>query len=122
VKIARIALALVGVLAPVLAQNAPQLAPSPPAKPSAAMRDMRHRLMLVSTRAIAYFHSADSIEQNLRAEGMVLHPQIVVLRVRAEAFLNEARAALDEGDPENAGKALDQAQACVDRLAARLGG
>jgi hypothetical protein len=120
VKLARIALALVGVLAPVLAQNAPPL--PPPAKPSAAVREMRHRLMLVSTRAIAYFHSADSIEQNLRSAGMALHPQIVVLRVRAEAFLNEARAALDQGDLETAGEALDQAQACVDRLAARLGG
>ena len=113
-KIARIALALASVLTPALAQNA--------AKPRAAEKETRHRLLLVSTRAIAYFHSADSIEQNLRADGLVLHPQIVVLRVRAEAALGAARAALDQGDLDSAGEALDLAQACVDRLAARLGG
>ena len=122
-KLGRIVLALTGLCGSVSAQNA---APTPaPAKPSAVtpeMREMRHRLVLIQTRAIAYFHSMDSIEERLRAEGMVLHPQTVVLRVRIEAELGEARAALDQDDLAAAGEALDQAQALVDRLAAKLGG
>jgi hypothetical protein len=86
------------------------------------MRDMRHRLVLVQTRAIAYFHSMDSIEERLRAQGMVLHPETVVLRVRIEAELGEARAALDQNDLPAAGEALDRTQALVERLAAKLGG
>jgi hypothetical protein len=86
------------------------------------MREMRHRLVLIQTRAVAYFHSMDSIEERLRAQGMVLHPETVVLRVRLEAELGEARVALDEDDLATAGEALDQAQALLDRLAAKLGG
>lgn len=83
---------------------------------------MRHRLVLIQTRAVAYFHSVDSIEERLRGEGMVLHPETVVLRVRIEAELGEARAALDQDDLTAAGDALDQAQALLERLAAKLGG
>ena len=119
-KAARIALLLAGLVAPLLAQNGPP--PRAPARPSAATRDMQHRLVLIQTRAIAYFHSMDSIEERLRAQGMVLHPETVVLRVRIEAELGEARAELDLDDLAAAGEALDQAQALVDRLAAKLGG
>lgn len=119
-RAAPIALLLAGLGAALLAQNAPP--PRAPAKPPAEMRDMRHRLVLIQTRAVAYFHSMDSIEQRLRSEGMVLHPETVVLRVRLEAELGEARAALDENDLAAAGEALDQAQALLDRLAAKLGG
>jgi hypothetical protein len=122
-KAARIALLLAGLVAPLLAQNAPP--PRAPAKPSAVtreMRDMRHRLVLIQTRAIAFFHSMDSIEERLRSEGMVLHPETVVLRVRLEAELGEARTALDQDDLAAASEALDRAQALLDRLAAKLGG
>ena len=118
-RAARIALLLAGLGAGLLAQNAP-----PPRAPlvTRETREMRHRLVLIQTRAIAYFHSMDSIEERLRAQGMVLHPETVVLRVRLEAELGEARAALDEDDLVAAGEALDQAQALLDRLAAKLGG
>jgi hypothetical protein len=120
VKPARVTLLLAGLVAPLLAQNVP---PSrAPEKLSPAAREMRHRLVLVQTRAVAYFHSMDSIEERLRSEGMVLHPETVVLRVRLEAELGEARAALDQDDLPTAGEALDQAQALVNRLAAKLGG
>jgi hypothetical protein len=119
-KAARIALLLAGLAVPLLAQNAPP--PRAPAKPSVATREVRHRLVLIQTCAIAYFHSMDSIEQRLRSEGMVLHPETVVLRVRLEAELGEARAALDQDDLAAAGEALDRAQALLDRLAAKLGG
>ncbi len=122
-KLARIVLALIALCGSLPAQNTPP--PRAPAKPSAVTREMRearHRLVLIQTRAIAYFHSMDSIEERLRAQGMVLHPETVVLRVRIEAELGEARAALDQDDLATAGEALDQAQALVDRLAAKLGG
>lgn len=119
-RAAPIALLLAGLIPALLGQNAPP--PRAPARPSAEMRDMRHRLVLIQSRAVAYFHSMDSIEERLRSEGMVLHPETVVLRVRLEAELGEARAALDEDDLAEAGRALDQAQALLDRLAAKLGG
>jgi hypothetical protein len=119
VRAARIALLLAGLSATLMAQNAP-----PPRAPivTREMREIRHRLVLIQTRAIAYFHSMDSIEERLRAQGMVLHPETVVLRVRLEAELGEARAALDEDDLVPAGEALDRAQVLLDRLAAKLGG
>jgi len=120
VKLARVVVGLTCLCGAVLAQNAPP--PRPTARPSAEMREARHRLVLIQTRAIAYFHSMDSIEERLRAEGMVLHPETVVLRVRLEGELGEARAALDQDDLAAAGEALDQAQALLDRLAAKLGG
>ncbi len=119
-KLARIVLALTSLCGSVPAQNTPPA--RAPARPPAEMREARHRLVLIQTRAIAYFHSMDSIEERLRAQGMVLHPETVVLRVRIEAELGEARAALDQDDLATAGEALDQAQALVDRLAAKLGG
>lgn len=122
-KLARIALLLAGLVAPLLAQDvAPPRAPAKPSAVTREMRDMRHRLVLIQTRAIAYFHSMDSIEERLRSQGMVLHPETVVLRVRIEAELGEARAALDQDDLAEAGEALDQAQSLLDRLAAKLGG
>jgi hypothetical protein len=122
VKTARIALLLAGLVVGLLAQNAPP--PRAPAKPSVTreMREMRHLLVLIQTRAVAYFHSMDSIEERLRSEGMVLHPETVVLRVRLEAELGEARADLDQDDLTAAGEALDRAQALLERLAAKLGG
>jgi hypothetical protein len=89
---------------------------------SGAVRDMRHRLMLVATRAIGYFMSADSIEASLQSQGLSLHTDIAVLRVRLEAALDETQAAIDKGDLDRAGKSVDIAQALLDRFAAKLGG
>src|SRR5215472_9677433 len=116
---AKIVLASAGVLGLAQAQN---VAPSSATAPSDVMREVRHRLGLIATRAIANFHSMDSIEENLRDLGAVLHPDLVALRGRIEAALNDADAASDESDPARANEALDRAQAFLDRLAARLGG
>lgn len=137
---ARIALALGSALVAALlvtagsarAQNAPagNRSPETPdrrtgwhiAPESGAVRDMRHRLALVATRAIGYFMSADSIEASLRSEGLSLHPDIAVLRVRLEAALDQTQTAIDRGDLDAAGKSMDVAQALLDRFAAKLGG
>jgi hypothetical protein len=119
-RAARIALLLTTALGSVLAQDA---APSSaPAKPSDAMREARHREGLIATRAIAYFHSMDSIEENLNSLGVTLHPQLVSLRLRIEAGLNNTDEALEQGDFAAANENLDVAEGLLARLAAKLGG
>ena len=116
------ALAFLGVAGGVCAQNAPAAANCTAASP-AAVREVRHRLGLVATRAIAYFRSADSIEENLKQQGAALHPDIVSLRLRLEAVLDETDKAIDRRcDPALAGKALERAQALLTWFAAPLGG
>ena len=78
--------------------------------------------MLVATRAGANFRSADSIEANLNAHGRSLHPQIVALRLRIEAALDQAKKAIDQADPAAANEALDSAQALLERFIQRMGG
>lgn len=94
-----------------------------PARPQTqAQKDAQRRLGLLATRAIANFRSADSIEANLNARGLSLHPQIVALRLRIEAALDEAQKAVDSADPAAANKALDSAQALLQHFIQRLGG
>ena len=92
------------------------------AEPPPAAREMRHRLGLVAVRAIGYFRSADSIESNLKEQGAALHPDIVVLRLRLEAALDQTDKTIGQCDPVAAGKVLERAQALLDRFAAKLGG
>jgi len=115
------------------AQNAPS--PQTPAQPQGqpqtqaqtqaqaqAQKDAKKRLGLLATRAISNFHSADSIEASLSQEGLSLHPQLVTLRLRIEAALDEAQTADDHGNTADAKEALDTAQALLDRYVQRLGG
>src|SRR5579863_975563 len=105
----------------VCAQNAPS--PQSPAQPqNKAQKDAQKRLGLIATRAIANFRSADSIEANLVSQGQTLHPQLITLRLRIEAALDEAQTAVDQNDTATAKEALDTAQALLDRYAQRLGG
>jgi hypothetical protein len=117
-KAAVIALALC--CGPMLAQNQPPAGGS--AKPTTEMRDMRHREGLVATRAIAYFRSMDSIEENLESMGLELNPDLVSLRTRIEAALDATDAAIDKNDAKSANESLDHAEALVTRLAQKLGG
>ena len=113
-------LAFLGVAGAACAQNAP--APAPCTASPAAIREMRHQLGLVATRAIAYFRSADSIEESLEEHGATLHPDIVSLGLRLEAALDETEKATNQCDLAMAGKALERARALLDRFAAKLGG
>jgi hypothetical protein len=107
----------------VWAQSTPKPQAPPPAQnQNQLQKDAKRRLGLVATRAIANFHSADSIEANLNAHGQSLHPQIVALRLRIEAALDEAQKALDDADPATANEALDRAQALLQQFVQRLGG
>jgi hypothetical protein len=86
------------------------------------LRAARHHLDLVATRAAANFRSADSIEENLRADGAVLHPRLIALRARIEAALSEARYDIDQHDYSAAEDALTRGEALLDRFAKEIGG
>jgi ElaB/YqjD/DUF883 family membrane-anchored ribosome-binding protein len=106
------------------AQDAPRTPVGAPAAPpkTQPQKDVQRRLGLIATRAVANFRSADSIEANLNQSGHSLHPQIVALRLRIEAALDEAQKAIDQADPATANEALDRAQALLQRYIQRLGG
>src|SRR5215813_6468229 len=73
----------------ICAQDSPRSQATPQPR-----KDTERRLALLATRAIANFRSADSIAANLNARGYFLHPQIVALRLRIEAALDEAQKAV----------------------------
>src|SRR5579863_6255099 len=83
-------------------------------------REARHHFVLVSTRAAANFRSADSIDARLHADGAVLHPQLIALRLRIEAALSEARFEMDGRDYPAAEDALTRAEALLDRFARQI--
>ena len=113
-KAALLALALACV--PVMAQD------QAPAKQSPEIREAKHRLGLVATRAIANFRSLESIEENLQSMGMTLHPDLLSLRMRIEAALDATDEAIDKNDAKAANEELDRADALVTRLARQIGG
>lgn len=86
------------------------------------LKDARERFDLVATRATAYLHSADSIEARLNEDGATLHPQLIALRLRIVASLNEARRAIDKGEVKGANRAMGTAEVLVDRFAKKIGG
>ena len=104
------------------APQAPSPPPAPRPQPEKSQKDARKRLGLLATRATANFRSADSIEANLNAQGHTLHPQLVALRLRIEAALDEAQKAVDHSDPAAANEALDKAQSLLQQFIQRLGG
>jgi hypothetical protein len=98
------------VLAPVIAQD------------GSALKETRNRLHLIATRAIANFRSSETIEARLRQEGNSLHPRILAIRMRLEAALDDAEAALKAGKIQEANADLDRAEAWTDRFARLIGG
>jgi hypothetical protein len=105
-----LAAALAGAL---VAQTAPE---------SDALKDARYRLGLTATRAVANFEAADSIEANLKAHGSTLNPQIVTLKLRIQAALNDAHKALDKGELKQTNDAIKRADSMLDKFADKIGG
>jgi len=93
-----------------------------PAPKEPSQKDVRYRFGLVVTRAVANFHSADSIEAGLAAQGSTLNPQIATLKLRIQAALDESHKALDGGQVAAADEALTRAESMLDRFAAKIGG
>jgi hypothetical protein len=92
------------------------------AEDDADTRKARERLGLTASRAIALFHSADSIAANLEARGATLHPELIAMRVNIERLLDRAEAAIDKGDRKAAGRDLDRAEGFLTRFSKRIGG
>jgi hypothetical protein len=86
------------------------------------MKELKLEMGQTATRAVGNFRSADSIEANLRAQNAVLHPQLTALRLRVEAALDEAEAALERRDTVTAEKAITRARALLDQFARKIGG
>jgi hypothetical protein len=92
------------------------------AEDDADTRKARERFGLTASRAIALFHSADSIAANLEARGAALHPDLIAMRQNIERLLDRAEAALDKGDRRAASRELDRAEGFLARYAKRIGG
>jgi hypothetical protein len=86
------------------------------------LKDAKLRFGQSATRAVANFHSADGIARQLAAEGMTLHPGLIVLRLRIEAALDRAEAALAREDAEVFNESLRRADALIDRFSQGIGG
>lgn len=89
---------------------------------STQLKDARHRLGLIATRAIAEFDSMDVLQDNLASIGVEVASDLVSLRTHIEESLDGADLALEKKDAKAASEALDRAEAYLNRLAARLGG
>jgi hypothetical protein len=103
-------------------KETPKDSPSADASESPAIRATRHSFMLVSTRAIALFRSADTIEARLQATGATLRPSTTTLRLRIEHTLDQIEAAIDKGDLTRADEHIKAADELVSRFARRIGG
>jgi ElaB/YqjD/DUF883 family membrane-anchored ribosome-binding protein len=98
----------------------PKNTQSPPE--SAELKAARHSFMLVSTRAIALFQSADTIEARLEADGSTLRPSTTALRLRIERTLDQAEASLNKADATRAKEHIKVADELVNRFERRIGG
>ena len=114
-KFLAIAAALVGALAA-------QTAPAKDAQPADPRKETRYQLGLVATRAVANFEAADSIEVALKAHGFTLNPQIVTLKLRIQAALDEAHKDLDKGELPAANDAIKRAASMLDKFTDKIGG
>ena len=92
------------------------------AEDSAALKAAREHFGLVATRAVANFRAADSVEARLHAQGNTLHPSLVTLRLRIEAALDKAEAALNKKEVKTAVEQTRLAEGLLDKFAKKLGG
>ena len=92
------------------------------AQDTTLQKEAKLRMMHTATRAIANFRAAESIEARLADQGATLHPQLIALRLRIEASLDMAQAALEKGELENVTESLERANALIERFARQIGG
>ena len=97
-------------------------AQAPVTEKPATPRDVENAFMLVATHAAALFESADMLDARLHADGSTLHPATIALRLRIERTLDQAQAAIDNGDLKRAGEEIKVADELVSRLSRRIGG
>jgi hypothetical protein len=85
------------------------------------LQESKLRLGLLSTRALARFRAADSLAANLEQRGLRPRASAAALRTAIESALDRAEAALGKDDARAAQRALDRAEALIDRLAPDCG-
>jgi hypothetical protein len=85
-------------------------------------REVRSEFQDVAARATAIFETVDHLEARVRADGHNLHPDIRGRRVRVEMALDDAEAALKEGQWADARKWTRRASAHLERLEKALTG
>jgi hypothetical protein len=94
---------------------------APVVSESAALKATRHSFMLVSTKSVALFRAADTIEARLQADGSTLRPSTTALRLRLEHTLDQAEAAINKGDLTKADEHIKVADELATRFARRIG-
>ena len=82
----------------------------------------RERFDAVAASAAGWMHSLDSIEWRLNQDGMTLNPQLVALRARIGASLDQAHREIDRGELRAADRSMKISEELVERLAHKLGG
>ncbi len=115
--------------APGPAQASPRSAPppqeaaqsAPPAANDAALEELQDRMGVIGPRANALRSSLKNLENEQRAQGVGMRSDISAAWKRMEYLLDEAEAALKNGDAARARKNLDAAEREADKLDKFLG-
>lgn len=81
-------------------------------------RDLKLRMQYLTARAVAIREAVKSLEDRLREQGLPLDPEIAANRARMEIFMDEAEDALKAERWEDADKAMDRAEAAIEKLEA----
>jgi TIR domain len=86
----------------------------PPIEPDLQAR--RERLTLLSRRADSAKASLRELEQQQRAAGLGMNPDLLAAENRMELSLHDAEAAYKEGDRERMEKSLDSAERAIESI------
>ncbi|MGE5644997.1 MAG: serine/threonine-protein kinase [Acidobacteriota bacterium] len=102
-------------------QPAAPAAPAAAAVDNAALDDLRERVTHIGSRAQSLSSTLMNLEQQQKAQGLGLRGDMSLSWKRMENFLDEAEAAIKNGDAARAKTKLDQAEREADKLDKFLG-
>jgi uncharacterized membrane protein YccC len=74
----------------------------------------------VTAQAQALIETVNSMEANLREQGLILHPEIASARNHLKTALDRASDALDRHDWKDLSKSLNRARGWIERLQSKL--
>lgn len=103
-------------------QSLPQTsAPAQDQARAAALKELRHQMMLMGARIGAVKSSLDTLKREQARQGLSLRGDIVAKQGRVDYLMDEAEAALKAGDPTTARGHLDMAERVLGELESFLG-
>lgn len=105
---------------PVVVEQPKQAAPTP-APNAAELRELRQQLMLLSTRLGPVRDTLSRLEREQAKLGMGLNSDIKTTNNQAGYFMDEAESSIKSGDIAGAKKALERAEAQLERLESFIG-